>query len=275
MKKLTVHDLLSQKGRRQLTQVYCSSAAEAAAGEAAGVDMVITAEHNDVKAIRAAAPNTFFTVGLIHGNYPTAAEALRAAFQAQRHGADAVYCGSGFGIVKALADEGVPVVGHVGYIPYKATWFGGPRAVGKTAEEALRLYERARAYEAAGAFAVEMELVPRRVAAEIARRVRLLVLSMGSGEGCDGQYLFATDLLGTNRGHVPRHAKVYRNLKVEYDRLQREMTAAFAEFRNDVAAGTYPAEPHVIAGDDREFEEFLRRMEAAEKRTAADGDPCA
>jgi len=264
MKKPTVRDLLALKGRRPLTQVYCAAAAEAAACAAAGIDMVITAEHNDVKAIRAAAPDAFFTVGLAYGNHPTAAEALRAAFQAQRNGADAIYCGSGFGIVKALADEGIPVVGHVGYIPYKATWFGGPRAVGKTCDEALRLYERALAYQEAGAFAVEMELVPRRVAAEIARRVRLLVLSMGSGDGCDGQYLFATDILGANRGHVPRHAKVYRDLKAEYDRIQREMAAAFAEFRNDVAAGAYPAPEHVIADDDAEFEAFRRRLDASE-----------
>ena len=52
---------------------------------------------------------------------------------------------------------------------------------------------------------------------------------MGSGKGCDAQYLFAEDILGTNRGHVPRHAKVYRNLAGELDRIQQERVQAFRE----------------------------------------------
>ncbi len=54
---------------------------------------------------------------------------------------------------------------------------------------------------------------------------------MGSGKGCDAQYLFAEDILGTNRGHVPRHAKVYRNLAGELDRIQRSEMQAFREYQ--------------------------------------------
>ena len=84
---------------------------------------------------------------------------------------------------------------------------------------------------------------------------------MGSGTGCDGQYLFVNDILGTNAGHVPRHAKVYRNLKAEYDRLHHESIAALSEFRADVETGTYPAAEHMVAAKDEEYRKFLRVLE--------------
>ena len=73
------------------------------------------------------------------------------------------------------------------------------------------------------------------IATEISRRMtRLSLWSMGSGAGCDAQYLFATDVLGETRGHIPRHSKVYRRFADEYDRLQRERVDAFREFVGDV-----------------------------------------
>jgi 3-methyl-2-oxobutanoate hydroxymethyltransferase len=87
------------------------------------------------------------------------------------------------------------------------------------------------------------------VASEISRRVGLLLWSMGAGPGCDAQYLFADDVLGTNRGHMPRHSKVYRNFAAEYDRLQAERVAAFREFAADVAASAYPEARHVVTLD--------------------------
>ena len=113
---------------------------------------------------------------------------------------------------------------------------GGFRAVGKSADEAFALLDEVRAAEAAGAFAVEIEVVPEEVAAEIAGRVGILLWGMGAGAGCDAQYLFANDLLGYTAGHVPRHSKVYRDFAAEYARLQGERIAAFAEFRAEVHA---------------------------------------
>ena len=66
------------------------------------------------------------------------------------------------------------------------------------------------------------------------------MLSMGAGAGCDAQYLFAEDVLGSNRGHMPRHSKVYRNFAAEYDRLQAERVAAFGEFVADVGERRLP-----------------------------------
>jgi 3-methyl-2-oxobutanoate hydroxymethyltransferase len=175
-------------------------------------------------------------------------------------GADALYCSGGLGTVRFLADEHIPVVGHVGLVPSRATWTGGYRAVGKTADAALALFDEVRAYEDAGAFAVEIEVVPVEVATEISRRVNILLWSMGSGPGCDAQYLFAEDILGENRGHMPRHSKVYRNFAAEFDRLQQERTAAFREFVADVAGGAYPEDRHVVRMNPEDASLFLARI---------------
>jgi len=164
------------------------------------------------------------------------------------------------GTVEHLTREFIPVVGHVGLVPSRVTWTGGFKAVGKTAESALALYEECKAYEAAGAFAVEIEVVPVEVATEISKRVNLLLWSMGAGPGCDAQYLFAEDILGTNRGHMPRHSKVYRNFATEFDRLQRERVAAFSEYIADVRSGSYPEEKHIVRMAIAELETFKKNL---------------
>ena len=124
----------------------------------------------------------------------------------------------------------------------------------------MLVYEQVKDLEAAGAFAAEIEVVPERVAAEISKRTKLLLLSMGAGTGCDAQYLFAEDVLGYTRGHRPRHAKVYRNFRAELDRLQQERIAAFREFIDDVGSGAYPAAEHKVPIADAEFDAFLKQL---------------
>ena len=119
-----------------------------------------------------------------------------------------------------------------------------------------------RALEEAGAFCAEIEVVPARVAAEISRRTSLFMISMGSGPGCDAQYLFATDVLGTNRGHYPRHSKKYRDFATEYDRLQGERISAFKEFAADVTSGAYPERGHLVEIADDELQRFLAGLPA-------------
>ena len=147
-------------------------------------------------------------------------------------------------------------------VPYRSSWFGGFKAVGKTAEEALDVYQKTLAYQKAGAIAVEMEVVPHQVASEISKRVDILVISMGSGSGCDAQYLFATDILGTNTGHVPRHAKQYRDFKAEYARLHGEAVAAFNEFKKDVTNQSYPEAKHNVSMKAAEYETFMKAVDS-------------
>ena len=93
MTKLTVKDLFALKGKRQLTEVYVRNAKEAAACEAAGIDLIITSERSDTKAIRAAAPNTFLTIGQVYGDYASAPDAVASAFRALRDGRRAARLG--------------------------------------------------------------------------------------------------------------------------------------------------------------------------------------
>jgi 3-methyl-2-oxobutanoate hydroxymethyltransferase len=261
--RLTVADLRALKGKRQLAMLYVDTPDEARAAAAAGIDLLSIPGPVWTPEMRAAAGNCFVQVGHGWSEGPvTAEDYLRAAHAAIRNGGDAFYCAAGLDTVRTLAHDGVPVVGHVGLVPSKVTWTGGFRAVGKTAESALAVWRQVQALEAAGAFGAEIEVVPDRVTAEIAKRTSLVLLSMGAGVGGDAQYLFAEDVLGCTRTHRPRHAKVYRDFRAEYARLQAERTAAFTEFAGDVASGAYPEPKHLVPIADEEFDAFLARLDA-------------
>lgn len=254
----TVTDLRAFKGKRQLTMLRIFTLDEAAAAEAAGIDIVSAPiELVSHPRYREVAPGLFSMTGVDHRAAGTREDYLRFAGSALMAGADAIYCSGGLETVRFLAQEHIPVVGHVGLVPSRNTWTGGFRAVGKTADQALALYEECLAYEDAGAFAVEIEVVPEAVATEISRRMKKLLLwSMGAGAGCDVQYLFAMDILGEHKNHMPRHSKVYRNFAAEHERLQRERIAAFAEFRRDVETGAFPEPSHLVAISDTELSTF-------------------
>jgi 3-methyl-2-oxobutanoate hydroxymethyltransferase len=252
----TVADILALKGKRQLSMLRVTTLEEASAAEAAGIEMVSVPPALLGPEFREAAPSVFAVPGLEYGDFITAEDYLRAAFKALRAGGDAVYCAASLGIIRRLRDEGIPVCSHVGLIPSKATWTGGFRAVGKTADSAIAIWNAVKALEEAGAFAAEIEVVPAEVAASISARTSLFMISMGAGAGCDAQYLFADDVLGQNRDHVPRHARVYRNFAAESDRLQAERIAAFREFRSDVLSGAYPEARHMVGVPEQELRRF-------------------
>ncbi len=256
-KKPTIADLRALKGKQQLTMLRVMTLDEAAAAEAAGIDIVsVPPELVSHPHYRDAAPSLFSMTGKTHLEAGTRDDFHRFACTMMQAGADAIYCSGGLGTVKALAEEHIPVVGHVGLVPSRATWTGGFRAVAKTADAAMSLLAEVQAYEAAGAFALEIEVVPDAVATAISARTGLLLWSMGAGAGCDAQYLFAEDILGQNRGHMPRHSKVYRNFAAEHDRLQSERIAAFREYVADVGGGSYPKDNQLVKMADAELAQF-------------------
>ena len=269
--KPTVAELIAGKGKRQLTDIFVLSVDEVRAAEEAGLDMMCLPDEMMSREVREAAPTTFIIAALAYGVHATADEYLRMGMAVYRHGADAVYCAASLDTVARLAAEGLAVVGHIGFIPTHRTWYGGYRAVGKTAESALRVWRQARALEDAGAFAAEIELVPEPVAAAISERSSLFLISMGSGAGCDAQYLFSMDILGSNPGHYPRHSKKYRDFRAEYARLHAERVAAYGEYRTDVQSGVYPAAEHKLPIDGAEMEEFLRALDAADDDAGPQG----
>jgi 3-methyl-2-oxobutanoate hydroxymethyltransferase len=260
-KKPTIADLRALKGKQQLTMLRVMTLDEAAAAQAAGIDIVsVPPELVSHPQYRDVAPSLFSMTGKTHLEAGTRDDFYRFACQMMLAGADAIYCSGGLGTVEALAREHIPVVGHVGLVPSRATWTGGFRAVAKTAATAMALLDEVKAYESAGAFALEIEVVPDAVATAISKRTGVLLWSMGAGSGCDAQYLFAEDILGQNRGHMPRHSKVYRDFAAEYDRLQSERIGAFREFIADVKDGSYPQDRHLVKMSDAELAQFRKLL---------------
>ena len=257
--RMTVADLRARKGKGQMSMLFVENTDEAAAA-AAGIDILSIIQPIWTPEMRKAAGNCFVQVGLLYGDLVTAEDYLRAAHRAIQIGGDAVYCAASLDTVARLAAEGIPVISHVGLIPSKNTWTGGFKAVGKTAASAVAIYQHVKQLEAAGAIGVEIEVVPARVTEEIAKRTSLILLSMGAGVGGDAQYLFSEDVLGCTKVHRPRHAKVYRNFRAEFERLQAERIAAFAEFKADVDNSVYPEQKHLVPMADAEFAAFVEAL---------------
>lgn len=257
----TVADIRAMKARgEKISMLYVTTPEEAAAASAAGVHMLSIEGKYMSHEMREAAGDCFIQVGLPYGeagNLATAEDYLRAAFHFSRMGGDSYYCSASLDIQKALCDNAIPVIAHVGLIPSQCTWTGGFKAVGKTAESARMVYDHVKRLEAIGAFGAELEVVPDRVAEVITKSTPLIMLGMGAGPHADAQYLFTEDVLGHTDGHKPRHAKTYRNFRAEFDRLQQERIAAFEEFVADVNSGAYPAQEHVVPIEDAEFEAFV------------------
>ena len=116
----TVADIRALKGKRQMTMLYVDTPSEAAAA-AAGIDMLSIIDPKWTPEMRKAAGDCFVQVGLLYGQLITQEDYQRAAHRAMQVGGDCVYCASSMGTIKALADDGIPVVSHVGLIPSKAT----------------------------------------------------------------------------------------------------------------------------------------------------------
>ncbi|MDB5326475.1 MAG: 3-methyl-2-oxobutanoate hydroxymethyltransferase [Phycisphaerales bacterium] len=263
MPKLTIHDLFeAKKSGRTFTEIRTSNLQEAIACAEAGVEIIMCMKE-DLPILRPSIPDVFI-IAAHNVNLPSvndAGTAIGAAFELMNLGADAVYSALSPKLVESMARESIPVIGHIGYIPYRSTWTGPTRAIGKTAGEARKVFEHAKAYQDAGAIGVEIEIVPAKVAAEINRRLdKLILMSMGSGIGTI-QYLFATDVLGTNKGHIPRHAKVYGNLGEEEARVQRLRVEAFKALQSDVSRGAYPEAKHIIGIKDDEFDAFINGLD--------------
>ena len=254
MPALTVMDLLEAKGQRQLAYVQVAREEEAIAASQAGMDMIGTAFIPERAHFARAVPESHFQFGMPWGKHADATEVLRDAMAAMEAGAQSVYCAMSAHVIEVLAREGVPVICHVGLVPPKATWTGGYRAVGRSLAQARMVWQHVQSFESAGAFAVEMEVVAANLATEITSRTSMLTISLGSGGGCDAQYLFSADLLGENRGHIPRHAKTYRNFAAERDRLQAERVAAYKEYIQDVSSGAFPQAGHNVMIDDDELQ---------------------
>ena len=117
-----------------------------------------------------------------------------------------------------------------------------------------------KALEEAGAYAVEVEVIPEELLTEISKRTSLMTSSIGAGSGGDIQFLFAEDILGNNPPPYPRHSKQYRELYKMREAMQRERIAGFREFVEDVRAKKFPAKEHIIKTPTNLMEDFLSKV---------------
>jgi 3-methyl-2-oxobutanoate hydroxymethyltransferase len=236
---VTVADIVGLKAQgRRLAQVTASTAEEAAAAEAAGVEMVVCMS-SSVPAVRAGSSRVFVTSAIDFTGAVTEDDLLRVALESLSAGADAVITARGMSSVRRIAHEDIPVMGHLGFVPKKSTLYGGVRAVGRTAPEALALWEKFQQLEDAGAFAVECELIPAEVMREIQQRTGLATISLGSGPHADVLFLFTSDICGESE-RIPRHARTYADLASLKRQMDDERVRALTAFRADVASGSFP-----------------------------------
>jgi 3-methyl-2-oxobutanoate hydroxymethyltransferase len=140
-------------------------------------------------------------------------------------------------VIRALVENGIPVLGHIGLLPQSVRASGGYRVRGRTAGEAGQLARDARAIEDAGAFAIVLEGMPAGVAADITKAVTVPTIGIGAGPSCDGQVLVVNDLLGMSGPAVPRFVKTYADVGAQ-------MRAAFKAYKRDVEDGSFPGPEH-------------------------------
>lgn len=136
--------------------------------------------------------------------------------------------------IRALAEADLPVMGHVGMRPQSVRKLGG---MSKVQRDEAALIADAKAAEAAGAFAIVLELMPRTIAARITKELSIPTIGIGAGPDCDGQVLVSYDMLGLTPGFKPKFLKQYADL---YS-VAMQATAAYIK---DVGEGRYPDAAH-------------------------------
>ena len=236
-KKMTLPDLFKKMNDGvPITMITCYDYAMAYLVERAGIDMVLTGDSlgmtmlgyegtlpvtmddmmRHTAAVRRGSPTSWLIGDMPYMSYqPSDETAVRNAgrFMAET-GCDSVKLEGGRQMasrVKAIADAGIPVMGHLGLTPQSVSALGGFKVQGKGAEQAARIIEDAKILEEAGAFSILFEMIPDRVQKIITERAHIPIISLGSGPHAHGQLLIFHDMFGLYPRFTPQMAKVYGN----------------------------------------------------------------
>ncbi|PJN54033.1 3-methyl-2-oxobutanoate hydroxymethyltransferase [Paenibacillus sp. GM2FR] len=147
------------------------------------------------------------------------------------------------GTVKRIVQSGVPVLGHIGLTPQSVNQIGGYRIQGKDAQDAQRLMNDAKALEAAGAFAIVLELVTEEAATEISKALSIPTIGIGAGRYCDGQVLVFHDIL--------KYASPYRDKRFvkTYADVGSVIREGITQYVKEVKDRSFPAEEHVFKAE--------------------------
>jgi 3-methyl-2-oxobutanoate hydroxymethyltransferase len=202
------------------------------------------------EAVRRGAANTFVIGDMPFLSYQVSVpEAVRNAGRFLKEaGVDAIKLEGGNRVcnqIRAIADGGMLVMGHIGLTPQSSGQQGGFKAQGRTAETAKALIDDAQAIEAAGAFALLVEAVPPEVCKIIRDTLSIPVYSIGAGVEADGQLMICSDVLGIFQAFTPKFVKKYEN-------LGEKTISAFKAYAADARGGVFPADEHtykMVAGE--------------------------
>ena len=277
-KRLTIPDLAIKKASgERLVMVAVGEVLSAAWAERAGVDIVgigdslgmtlyghentlaMTVDQmiEHTKAVRRGAPNTFSLVAMPYGSYATKDIAVQNAVRIMKEsGVDAVKLQGGremFDIIKAVADAGVPVMSHVGLCPHFVHRYGGFKMQGRTAEDALKIVDNAKAIEEAGAIGLEIEAIPYEVGKAVDDAVSIFTFSIGAGAAGTCQLLNGYDLIGAFDTFKPKFAKRYGN-------VVDVAVKAFEDYAEDVRSGAFPDADHSYKMKAEEVEKFTAAL---------------
>lgn len=267
--KITVPDILSRKSHSPAglseakTKITCLTAYDyptARLLDDAGVDILLVGDSvgmavlgydstlavtldemvHHTRAVRRATRRALLVADMSYGSFHVSLdESVRNALRLVKEGgAEAVKVEGGdrrIELIARLVDAEIPVMGHVGLTPQSINALGGFHVQGKTADAARQVERDARAVEAAGAFAVVLESMPRDLAARITEKLRIPTIGIGAGPDCDGQVLVFHDMAGFSTGHTPKFVRQYANLSAE-------ITRAASAYCEDVRAGRFPSD---------------------------------
>jgi 3-methyl-2-oxobutanoate hydroxymethyltransferase len=187
------------------------------------------------RAVSNSASRALVVIDMPFGSYELNSEqALSNALDLmKRSGAAAVKLeGDRFSQIEAITKAGIPVMGHLGFTPQSVHAIGGFKVQGR-GEDAERLISQAIAVQEAGAFALVLELVPEKLAKEITAQLEIPTIGIGAGNATDGQILVWQDFAGLTQGN--------RKFVKKYLNLREDLLQAATNFKQDVAAGVFPA----------------------------------
>lgn len=210
------------------------------------------------EAVRRGAPNTFIIGDMPFLSYQVSVpEAVRNAGRFHKEaGVDAIKLEGGRRVcdqIRAIADGGMLVMGHIGLTPQSSGQQGGFKAQGRTAETAKDVIDDALAIEAAGAFALLVEAVPPEVCGIVRDKLKIPVYSIGAGWEADGQLMICSDVLGIFQAFTPKFVKKYEN-------LGRKTIEAFQKYAQDARSGEFPKEEHTYKMVDGELEKLKKLL---------------
>jgi 3-methyl-2-oxobutanoate hydroxymethyltransferase len=197
------------------------------------------------RAVAGAVTRAFVVADMPFGSYETGPdEALHTAFRFMKEtGAHAVKLEGGVRSaeqIRRIVSAGIPLMAHIGFTPQSEHGLGGHVIQGR-GDQIDQLLADAHAVEDAGAFAVVLEMVPADAAARVTQELRIPTIGVGAGPHVDGQLLVWTDWAGFTKGRIPKFVKRYANLR-------QTLSDAVAEYRGDVASGSYPGPEHSYGG---------------------------